>query len=130
MSPEEGAAREDLFDARVEYHAARETQRRAGRVYESTLNEDPNIGAIRACWFEACNQVAHAEDDLRRATEVLNKILEDKGTPVTYTEAQIRAVYDDSGFANTATGLIEALRSQAATPHIPGTPWPFPGEAS
>lgn len=128
MSEEE--ARQVLWAALEEAHAARQRQTRAGRVYESTLNEDPNIDLIRASWFEACDRVAQAEDAERLAHEALNKILEAKETTKTYTEDQIRAVYGDSGFANTADGLIDALRSQAATPHVPGTPWPFPGEAS
>lgn len=112
MTMDEGAAREALFDALEEAHAARARKARAGDYYQRAENDDPDIGVIRASWFEACSQVARAEDAERLAHEALNKILEAKETPVTYTEAQIRAAYHDSGFEpNAVEGLLSALRS-------------------
>lgn len=116
VSPEEREARvriaqRTLDEAVVASCLARTEQAQARLVYRDTTDADPNLVPIRTRWFASCAEVQRAEDAEQAASDALNKILEDKGTPVTYTEAQIRAVYDDSGFANTADGLIEALRS-------------------
>lgn len=130
MSPEEREAREALEGVEQVLYAARVAHLEARRAYSSVrvVGSIKEVESARDRLAQEAVDLVAAEDAEQEALDRLNKIL--KGESRTYTEAQIRAVYDDSGFANTATGLIEALRSLAATPHIPGSPWPFPGETS